>query len=116
MRALINGVEGNALELQKGADVVYNVRCTNDDGSLIDMTSDTASLFLLYDTADRRNTVSLSITCANVAVAQGTMTATLSDTQTAALTSGATYYVFVKRDAGSTTYSFGNVHSTITMK
>ena len=116
MRAFINGVEGGAIDLQKGADVVYNIRVTNDDGSLIDVTADTDAQLILYDTADRKNTAILSIVGAVVAAAQGTLTATLTDAQTAALTSGATYYAFVRRDAGSTTYSFGNKHTAITMK
>ena len=116
MRALINGVEGNVLELQKGADVVYNARITNDDGSLIDVTTDVDQKFILYDTADRRNAAILTITMAVVAAAQGTLTATLTDAQTAALTSGATYYAFVKRNAAGPLVSFGNKHATITMR
>ena len=116
MRALINGVEGNALDLAKGADAVFNARITNDDGSFIDTTTDVDQKFILYDTADRRNAAILTITCAVVAAAQGTLTATISDAQSAALTSGATYYAFIKRNAAGPLVSFGKAHSTITMR
>lgn len=106
MHVYIDGVEGGELVMHRTADRVLNVKYQEDNGQLIDVTTDTASHLYIYDTEDRRNTALLDITLAVVTAAAGYHSATFTDTQMATLTAGGTYYAFVRREAGATVYSW----------
>ncbi len=109
MHVLIEGVEGAQdvpLVMFWTADRVLTVKYLTDDGQLINVTTDTASVLYIYDTEDRRNAALLSITLAVTSATGGLHTATLTDTQMATLTAGGTYWAAVRRDAGSTTYTW----------
>jgi hypothetical protein len=109
MHVLIEGVEGaqdQALVMFRTADRVLTIKILADDGQLINMTTDTASLLYIYDTEDRRNAPLLTITLAATSLTGGVLSATITDTQMATLDAGGTYWAAVRRDSGSTTYTW----------
>lgn len=113
MRALINGAEGATQKLFAGQDASWLVMLLADDGSLVNVTGDTVTL-AFYDRADRRNAATLTVTAAITTAASGLCTATITDTNTGTLTTGQTYYIAVKRDAGGAgAYSFGALMSSV---
>lgn len=107
MRALINGVEGGALDAYIGADTLFQVILVSDGesggdaaqitpkGKPLDVTGDTVTIEC-YDTTDRRNAASISIPCTIVTAAGGYLTALLTNANAVAALRG-TRYAFIKR-------------------
>ncbi len=107
MRALINGVEGGALELFKGADQTWVVLLTNDDGSVLSVATDTITLSF-YDYNDKRNAALFTVTCSLTTAAAGLCSAAISDTNAGLMVAGYTYYAHVLRNAaGAGAYTYG---------
>lgn len=116
MRALINGAEGGSITLFKGQDEVWRVQLLEDNGALIDATGDTITV-AFYDRVDRLNAATVTVTVALTTPTAGFTTATITDTNSALLTGGATYYAFVKRDDGTAgVFSFAANYTVVYVK
>lgn len=113
MRALINGVEGGALELFRGADKTWVVLLTNDDGSVLNVTGDTITMSV-YDYNDKRNAALFTVTCSLTTAASGLCSAVITDTNSALMTAGYTYYAHALRNAGGAgAYTYGQKSCSI---
>jgi hypothetical protein len=115
MRALVNGEEGGALTLFKGADASLNLMLLNDDGTIpANLSSDTIALEFYADA--RRSAAAVFSKAAVV----GTLAAglyTVSPTAADMNFGPGTYYAFAKRtqDETGTPVTVSKKYVTVTI-
>jgi len=124
MIALINGIEGGALKLFKGAATLLRLVVLSDGdngpsgqvpatGTPLDVTGDTVSL-LIYDTADRRNAALATVAGTIVTAAAGYLTISVLNA-TIAIGPG-TFFGFISRSENTgTTLEFSRNMNVITI-
>jgi hypothetical protein len=126
MIAILNGTEGSALDVFKGADSLIQATLLADGltgptgqvsriGTPLDLTGDTTTLEV-YDSVQRKNvaTVSLPFTIVTAAAGQGTIAVSLANSN---LLSPGVYYGYVKRSENTgTTIEFSRQFVTINVK
>lgn len=118
MRALIDGVDGGSIELFKAEDVTKQLVVLNSDGSVKDCLLGTVQM-LVYDTPDRRNTVTKTISAVGVStgVSEAIGAFTLPLTPTILNFGPGRYWGFVRyTNSGATTFDYAENSFSMTIR
>ena len=81
MKCLINGQEGVLIDYNLGSDVSWNLQFLDDDGAIVNLTAETASVEV-YASSARSSVVATKGTAGSGVVLAGTDNVVLIDTET----------------------------------
>lgn len=117
MIALIDGVEGNVLDIFKASNRTLNIICLDDNGAQLALTGGTVDL-LIYTYEDRREAVTDTVSCALTDAAAGHASAVFvpADLNYGPQLNNAPYWAYVKFTESGGTEHLSRTPSKINIK